>query len=773
MQQPPPPRAAADEGEGDSRGGGKGHVGADARKAYLPARERQVNSIAIDAGGKGKGMEKAAQGDGEEGEEEMADSEVEGVQKSRSMSKHVAGASESGKSKGSVVRPRTGSGKRGGQAECMDKFETACWDCKRGEFAQKHRTRSRCRLGAKHTACDWRKDDRELGGKRDKEETQKQIPRRAGDESDDSGVRERESGSPAAADFVGEARAQVVNAAGDETTLPGFSGGRVGYKSRKVLGMPSVMATCMGMPNMEPETLAIHTRRESQTGLLAIATESHCTCMTSDTETAGKTSDAWGSSTSSKSTSIKVGDGLAALRKAIALSMAASGEDIEAQRRHHHLPTFEMDHGSSHLVTAQEGMQHQLQGGKWCPKPNQMQPWAELVGERVRVYWDGEGEWFAGHVSRYCPRKKQAPFFVQYDDGDAQWENLKLLRWMKDDNPPHARVQVATARILQFVFRKRLGKTIRLGPCQELITTQRQSALALDSLFQTLTIELRGLRAQNVPREVADIGGHQLLGQELIGRRLRMLWDAEREWFFGTVIRFCALVGHVIEWDDREVSVHDLRSEIFQWISEEESDDDARGHDVARGSSAGMSTNSKLRTGCCMQQSVRVRPATDQACVSANGAFPPTGLHPLGGGATHPILCAGSAICAVDSASKGRKRRYSTMVEAAADHVEETDESMAACLETYGHVSRALPPALCNATQGRVSMKSDRILVRTDMDEAIRLLGLVKKFVLQRKLEIFQQTHAGKASVSLFIYADALRQTPKCFTCCAIYLLGA
>lgn len=70
-------------------------------------------------------------------------------------------------------------------------------------------------------------------------------------------------------------------------------------------------------------------------------------------------------------------------------------------------------------------------------------------------------------------------------------------------------------------------------------------------------------------------------------------------------------------------------------------------------------------------------------------------------------------------------------------------------------------------------MKSDRILVRTDMDEAIRLLGLVKKFVLQRKLEIFQQTHAGKASVSLFIYADALRQTPKYFTCCAIYLLGA
>ena len=192
MQQPPQPRAAAAGGEGGGRGGGERHVGADARHANLPA---QVNSFAIDAGGKGKGKEKAAEGDGEEEEEEeVADSEEEGVQKSGSMRKHVAGASESGKSKGSVVRPRTGNGKRGaggGQAGSKDEFETACWDCKRGEFAQKHRTRSQCRLGARHTACDWRKDDRELARKRDKEETQKQIPRPAGDESDDSGERER------------------------------------------------------------------------------------------------------------------------------------------------------------------------------------------------------------------------------------------------------------------------------------------------------------------------------------------------------------------------------------------------------------------------------------------------------------------------------------------------------------------------------------------------------------------------------------------------------
>ena len=38
---------------------------------------------------------------------------------------------------------------------------------------------------------------------------------------------------------------------------------------------------------------------------------------------------------------------------------------------------------------------------------------AELVGERVRVYWDGEGDWFAGYVSRFCSHQKKKPHFVQ------------------------------------------------------------------------------------------------------------------------------------------------------------------------------------------------------------------------------------------------------------------------------------------------------------------------------------------------------------------------
>ena len=44
---------------------------------------------------------------------------------------------------------------------------------------------------------------------------------------------------------------------------------------------------------------------------------------------------------------------------------------------------------------------------------NALQLGAELVGERIRVYWDGDRDWFAGYVSRYCARKTGKPHFVQ------------------------------------------------------------------------------------------------------------------------------------------------------------------------------------------------------------------------------------------------------------------------------------------------------------------------------------------------------------------------
>lgn len=48
------------------------------------------------------------------------------------------------------------------------------------------------------------------------------------------------------------------------------------------------------------------------------------------------------------------------------------------------------------------------------------------VGSRVAVYWDGEEEYFVGTVTKERPDRKKR-FFVKYDDGDRQWENLSRL----------------------------------------------------------------------------------------------------------------------------------------------------------------------------------------------------------------------------------------------------------------------------------------------------------------------------------------------------------
>lgn len=43
----------------------------------------------------------------------------------------------------------------------------------------------------------------------------------------------------------------------------------------------------------------------------------------------------------------------------------------------------------------------------------------DRVGTRVSVFWEGEGEWFEGVVAEYDAAKG---LFVQYDDGEEQWE---------------------------------------------------------------------------------------------------------------------------------------------------------------------------------------------------------------------------------------------------------------------------------------------------------------------------------------------------------------
>jgi hypothetical protein len=45
------------------------------------------------------------------------------------------------------------------------------------------------------------------------------------------------------------------------------------------------------------------------------------------------------------------------------------------------------------------------------------------VGCRVAVFWDGEGEFFEGVVTK--ERRGKKPFYVEYDDGDKEWVNFE------------------------------------------------------------------------------------------------------------------------------------------------------------------------------------------------------------------------------------------------------------------------------------------------------------------------------------------------------------
>ena len=50
------------------------------------------------------------------------------------------------------------------------------------------------------------------------------------------------------------------------------------------------------------------------------------------------------------------------------------------------------------------------------------------IGARVSVYWDGEDAYFDGTVTKERPHKKKR-YYVEYDDGDREWINLRKLQW--------------------------------------------------------------------------------------------------------------------------------------------------------------------------------------------------------------------------------------------------------------------------------------------------------------------------------------------------------
>ena len=68
------------------------------------------------------------------------------------------------------------------------------------------------------------------------------------------------------------------------------------------------------------------------------------------------------------------------------------------------------------------------------------------IGKKVEVYWDGDGEWFAGTVKDYKPETRK--HLIKYEDNDTGWivlakeEELGQLRWL-DGRPPKAKAAPA------------------------------------------------------------------------------------------------------------------------------------------------------------------------------------------------------------------------------------------------------------------------------------------------------------------------------------------
>ena len=62
------------------------------------------------------------------------------------------------------------------------------------------------------------------------------------------------------------------------------------------------------------------------------------------------------------------------------------------------------------------------------------------------MYWDGDGEWFAGTVKDYKPETRK--HLIKYEDNDTGWivlakeEELGQLRWL-DGRPPKAKAAPA------------------------------------------------------------------------------------------------------------------------------------------------------------------------------------------------------------------------------------------------------------------------------------------------------------------------------------------
>ena len=208
-----------------------------------------------------------------------------------------------------------------------------------------------------------------------------------------------------------------------------------------------------------------------------------------------------------------------------------------------------------------------------------------LVGRRVRVHWEDDHEFFEGTVTAFDSATQRHT--IVYDDGDQQNESLQVgdvctweLRLEEDEDGQASAPPPAPER------------PSMEAPTPELDDVAMEStAPAIEKVFMTpaqATKDKAATQAAPDPAHLATLWRacsfqgaskqNHPCDQALVGRRVRVHWEDDHEFFEGTVTAFdSATQRHTIVYDDGDQQNESLQvGDVCTWELRLEEDEDGQ-----------------------------------------------------------------------------------------------------------------------------------------------------------------------------------------------------
>ncbi|KAL3923149.1 MAG: hypothetical protein SGPRY_004313 [Prymnesium sp.] len=168
---------------------------------------------------------------------------------------------------------------------------------------------------------------------------------------------------------------------------------------------------------------------------------------------------------------------------------------------------------------------------------------AALVGQKVRVWWGGEGTWYSGAVVRYSTRRRL--HLVHYDDDDQREHELDgpLEEW---ELLPSKSASAAVGEAVRPPMKP--PATPAAPPC----APQRENG------------------KPRLERGTPEVDELLAGGKRMVGYRVRVYWGGNSEWYSGQVVQY---EPHFFSWkinyDDGEVKWHELLDSDELWEFDE------------------------------------------------------------------------------------------------------------------------------------------------------------------------------------------------------------